>query len=121
MSNAPGPRRRRRGGLKLPRSAWPQMCAFAATPGLDDTLVEQAVRVATDDLARRLAGVTRRSEIRAVAVDADEADAVLADLNIDPSAQPDLRAFCAEHPAGRLVVAWADYQPNVRATTVFGG
>lgn len=97
------------------------MLAFAATPSIDDALVEQAVRVATDQLASRLTGATRRSETRAVAVDADDADNVLADLNVDPDAHPDIRAYCREHPGGRLIVAWADYEPNTRRTTIFGG
>lgn len=115
------PRRRRRGALELPRSVWPTMVQMAATPGADPAQVDQAVTVATRQLTARLAGVTRRSEIRALAVDADEAPAVLADLHLTGQADPDLLAFCAAHPGGRLVLAWADYQPNTRSTTILGG
>lgn len=118
MSNAPGPRRRRRGGLELPRSVWPTMVQAGATPGIDETQVEQAVKAASERLASRLAGARRRTEIRVVVVDADEADAVFADLNLTDQADPDLLAFCAEHPGGRLVLAWANYQPDTRRTTI---
>lgn len=119
MSNQPG--RRPRGGLHLPRSAWPIMLAFGATPGRDDAQVEEAIRAATARLASRLTGATRRSEIRALTVDADDCAVVLDDLNVPPDAHGDVRAFCAAHPAGRLIVAWCDYQPNTRRTTVLGG
>lgn len=104
----------------LPRAAWPTRFTFAATPGMDPVQVEDAVRAATDELASRLAGTTRRSEIRAAVVDADECAAVLADLGVDPGAHTELRAFCAEHPGGRLIVAGADFEPNTRRTTIFG-
>lgn len=102
----------------LPRSAWPIKVQFAATPGMDDMQVEEAIATASRELSSRVAGAARRSEIRAVAVDADEADAVLADLNFPPDSQTELRAYCREHPGGRLIIAWCDYQPNLRRTTI---
>lgn len=97
------------------------MTAFAATPGQFDAQVEAAIRDATRRLDEALRNVERRSEIRAIAVDADECNAVLADLNIPADAQGELRQFCAEHPGGRLVIAYADYQPSTRRTTYLGG
>lgn len=119
MSNQP--RRRPRGGLRLPRSAWPIALAFAATPGQGDDQVEAAIRAATERLASRLAGATRRSEVRAMAVDADDCPAVMDDLQVPADAHGDVRAFCAAHLGGRLIIAWCDYQPNLRRTTVLGG
>jgi hypothetical protein len=112
------PRRRPRGGLRLPRSVWPIKVAIAATVGQDDAKVAEAVAAAKSRLESSLAGARRRSEVRAVAIDADDLDAALDDLGQDPDAFADVRAFCAAHPGGRAVLAFADYEPDTRRTTI---
>lgn len=116
MSNTPR-RRRPRGGLHLPRTAWPEVFAMAATVGRADAEVTEAVAKATDELASRCAGAPRRTAIRAFAIDADEADAALADLGVPADAHLELRAHVAEHPGGRLIVAWCSVEPNTRRVT----
>lgn len=117
MSNRP--RRRARGALVLPRSAWPIQLALAATPGQSEEATAEAVTAAKGRLESSLADATRRSEIRAMAIDADDLPAALDDLKVDADAFADVRAFCIAHPGGRAVIAWADYEPNTRRTTIF--
>lgn len=104
----------------LPRSAWPIQFAVSATPTRDDESDAKAVTAARSRLESSLAGARRRSEVRALAIDADELDAALGDLGVDPGMFLDVREYCQAHPAGRAVIAWADYEPNTRRTTSLG-
>lgn len=119
MSNAP---RARAGGLHRPSSSWPVLFAFAATPGsADDAALQQAIQRTHDQLELHPAvrWAERRTEIRWVTVDADEADALLADLGRDPGSHLELRTYCAAHPGGRLVAASCSYEPSRRRFTTF--
>lgn len=121
MSNTARPRRRTAGAFVVPRSAWPTALAMAAAPSGNHTDVQQAIAATSAELDRKLAGAESRSQPRWVAVDADECDDVLMHLGIPADAHGDLRAFCKAHPLGRLVLAWADYQPARRRYTILGG
>lgn len=117
MTNRPS---RRRGALRLPRSAWPIAFALAATPGQDARQRDEAIQATSNELDEQLRDRELRSETRWLAVDADEADDVLLHLGVPADSHTELRAFCRLHPGGLLVIAWADYQPNPRRHIALG-
>lgn len=115
MSN--DPRSRRAPGFVVPRSAWPTALALAAAPSGSAKDVQLAIAATSAELDRKLADVESRSAPRWVAVDADECDDVLLHLGVAADAHGELRAFCSANPLGKLVLAWADYQPARRRYT----
>lgn len=118
MSNVP--RSRRPPGFVVPRSAWPTALAMAAAPSGKAADVQQAIAATSAELDRKLRDVESRSVPRWVAVDADECDDVLMHLGVAADAHTELRAFCAANPLGKLILAWADYQPARRRFTFLG-
>lgn len=116
----PNREERRRKHLTLPRSAWPIAMSMSATPGQEDAQLHDAIQATCDALDAQVAGSARRSENRWVVTDADEADSVLTDLGVADDAHLELRAFCREHPMGRLVIAYCDYEPGRHRFTILG-
>lgn len=105
-------------GLHLPRTAWPIMCSFASSSAGTATDVEEASAAAIQRLTEGLRSYENRTAIRVAVVDNDEVLAAMGDLGIDAGSHRDVVAFCQAHPSGRLVIAYADYEPRQRGFAI---